>query len=125
MLGYRQEFGDKRGNSLRCDNIELAAEARDPPVNFLQLGSELSDRKLVHRQKGLVAYSPHCEAKFAANLGRCFADAEKTRPTSLARSLGCYLAKRSRQRAKGPIGSPSTTQLRRTMPNITKLSPAG
>ena len=87
MLGYREEFGDKRRNSLRCDDLESAAEALYLSVSFPQLGTELFDRKLVQRQNGLVAYSPHSEAKLAANLGRCFADAEKNRPTALARSL--------------------------------------
>ena len=70
MLGYQQEFGDQRGNRLRCDDLELAAEARDLRVGFPQFGSELFDRKLVHRHNGLVADSPHSEAKLAANLGR-------------------------------------------------------
>ena len=89
MLGYRQEVVDQRGDRLRCDDLELAAEARDLPVSFLQVGTELFAREPVQRHNGLVAYSPHSEAKLAANLGRCFADAEKDGPTAMARGVGC------------------------------------
>jgi hypothetical protein len=92
MLGYQQEFGDQRGNSFGCDDLELAAEAGDLPVSFPQFGTELFDRKLVQRQNGLIADSPHSEAKSAANLGRCFPDPEKNWPTAVARSAGCQLA---------------------------------
>src|SRR5205823_5395734 len=64
----------------------------DLPVRFLQLGTELFQRKLLQRHNGLVAYSPHSEANLAANLGRCLADAEKSGPAAVARGLGCQLA---------------------------------
>ena len=92
VLRYRQEFGDQRGDGFGRDDLELAAKARDLPVRFLQLGTEHFDRKLVQRHNGLVAYSPHSEAKLAANFRRRFTDAEKNGPAAVARRFGCELA---------------------------------
>ena len=89
LLRYRLEFGHQRLDGVACDDLELAADARDPPVRFLQLGTEFFDRKLVQRHNGLVAYSPHSETKLATDFSRGFADAEKNRPTTVTSSLGC------------------------------------
>ena len=89
VLEYRQEFGDECGDGFRCDGPELAAKARNLPVNLLGLGTELFDRKLVERHNRLIAYPPHSQTKLVANLGRRFANAEKNGPAALVRRFGC------------------------------------
>jgi len=61
VLEYRQEFGDECGDGFRCDGPELAAKARNLPVNLLALGTELFDRKLVERHNRLIAYPPRSQ----------------------------------------------------------------
>ena len=89
VLRYREKFGDQCRDGFGCDGLELAAKARNLPVNPLQLGTEVFDRKLVERHNRLIAYSPHSETKLATDFSRGFADAEKNRPTTVTSSLGC------------------------------------
>src|SRR3954451_17240322 len=55
VLRHRQEFGDQCGDGFRCDGLELAAKGRNLPMNPLQLGTEVFDRKLVERHNRLIA----------------------------------------------------------------------
>ena len=56
ILRYREKFGDQCRDGFGCDGLELAAKARNLPVNPLQLGTEVFDRKLVERHNRLIAY---------------------------------------------------------------------
>src|SRR5205814_7668524 len=76
VLRYRQKFGDQSGDGFRCDGLELAAKARNLPMNPLQLGTEVFDRKLVERHNSLIAYYPKSETKLITNLDTGFSTAQ-------------------------------------------------
>ena len=94
---YRSHSSDTDWSSgisagpCRVDDLELAAEARDLPVRFPQLGTEFFDRKLLQWHDGLLAYSPHSETKLAANLSRGLPTPKKTgQPPWLAASVASW-----------------------------------